>query len=56
MSDPNQPSTPAGWYPDGQGGQRWWDGTRWTEHTMPAPGATPPSPPAAPAQPERPAD
>lgn len=26
---------PAGWYPDphGQATQRWWDGTRWTEHT-----------------------
>ncbi|GAA1516148.1 DUF2510 domain-containing protein [Nocardioides humi] len=35
MSDPNQPATPAGWYPDGQGGQRWWDGTQWTEHTQP---------------------
>ncbi|CAN5469905.1 hypothetical protein BH10ACT5_BH10ACT5_02490 [soil metagenome] len=21
-----------GWYDDGQGKQRWWDGTRWTEH------------------------
>jgi hypothetical protein len=28
------PSTPAGWYPDpnAPGGQRWWDGTQWTEH------------------------
>ena len=51
MSDPNQPSTPAGWYPDGQGSQRWWDGTRWTEHTMPLPDATPPAP-AAPASPD----
>lgn len=38
-----QPSTavPAGWHPDpqGGGGQRWWDGTRWTEHTTPAAGA-----------------
>lgn len=24
-------STPAGWYDDGQGRQRWWDGTRWTD-------------------------
>lgn len=23
---------PAGWYPDGSGGQRWWDGQQWTEH------------------------
>lgn len=38
MSDPNQPTTPPGWYPDGQGGQRWWDGTQWTEHTQPAAG------------------
>jgi hypothetical protein len=22
----------AGWYDDGTGAQRWWDGTRWTEH------------------------
>ncbi len=28
-------STPPGWYPDGQGGQRWWDGNQWTEHTLP---------------------
>ena len=25
--------TPAGWYPDGQGGERWWDGAGWTDHT-----------------------
>jgi hypothetical protein len=54
MSDPNQPSAPAGWYPDGQGGQRWWDGTRWTEHTQPAQGAAPAAP-AAPAEPTPPA-
>lgn len=29
---PNEPNVPAGWYPDGQGSQRWWDGTQWTEH------------------------
>lgn len=28
--------TPAGWYPDGQGVTRWWDGTAWTEHTQEA--------------------
>ncbi len=26
---------PVGWYPDHAGQQRWWDGTRWTEHTQP---------------------
>ncbi|WP_396655053.1 DUF5067 domain-containing protein [Microbacterium sp.] len=25
-------STPAGWYDDGSGRQRWWDGTQWTDH------------------------
>ncbi|MCL2542516.1 MAG: DUF2510 domain-containing protein [Nocardioidaceae bacterium] len=49
MSDPNQPSVPAGWYPDGQGGQRWWDGSQWTEHTQPGGGQ-----PAAPEQPAAP--
>jgi Protein of unknown function (DUF2510) len=29
----------AGWYPDPSGGSqfRWWDGTRWTEHTWSQP-------------------
>jgi hypothetical protein len=32
------PPTPAGWYPDpdGSGGQRYWDGSAWTEHRAPA--------------------
>ncbi|MFT4188366.1 MAG: DUF2510 domain-containing protein [Aeromicrobium sp.] len=34
MTDSTQPV--AGWYPDGQGGQRWWDGAQWTEHTQAA--------------------
>ena len=34
--------TPAGWYPDGQGGQRWWDGTQW------GPVGQPPAPEAPP--------
>lgn len=55
MSDPNQPSIPAGWYPDGQGGQRWWDGSQWTEHTQPAQGAAPAAP-AEPAAPTPPVD
>lgn len=54
MSDPNQPSTPPGWYPDGQGGQRWWDGNRWTEHTQPGPGQGGPAAPQAPQSPQTP--
>lgn len=27
-------STPAGWYDDGSGRQRWWDGQRWTDHVQ----------------------
>jgi hypothetical protein len=26
-------SAPAGWYDDGNGRHRWWDGQSWTEHT-----------------------
>ena len=45
MTENSGRPAPAGWYPDGQGGVRWWDGERWTEHT--------PQPPAQPqAQPE----
>src|SRR5262245_32567420 len=45
------PPTPAGWYrdPDGSGGQRYWDGSVWTEHWSPAVPA--PAEPTAPAQP-----
>ena len=28
-------STPAGWYDDGQGRQRWWDGSQWTDSYQP---------------------
>lgn len=46
-------TTPAGWYDDGSGSLRWWDGQRWTAHTRTT--ATPPpvaeSAPTAPAVP-----
>jgi Protein of unknown function (DUF2510) len=41
MTDPSK--TPAGWYDDGSGNLRYWDGTAWTEHTAPGTGATQPS-------------
>jgi hypothetical protein len=39
-------STPAGWYPQDDGQQRYWDGTQWTEHFAPG-GATDVAPTAA---------
>ena len=42
--DAPTPITPAGWYDDGHGQLRWWDGQRWTDHTAPL------SRPAAPTQ------
>lgn len=39
-------TTPPGWYDDGHGALRWWDGTQWTEHVQ-----TPDPLPAAPAGP-----
>jgi hypothetical protein len=49
LQPPSPLPPPPGWYadPGGSGGQRWWDGTRWTEHVHRAVGA----PPAAPAAP-----
>lgn len=48
------PQTPAGWYPDPGGGpgQRYWDGSQWTDHyaapagqgAMPQPGYAPAGP------------
>ena len=29
-------NTPAGWYDDGQGALRWWDGNQWTKHAQPS--------------------
>ncbi len=26
------PLAPPGWYPDGAGGYRWWDGSSWFQH------------------------
>jgi uncharacterized protein len=34
MQRPPQGSPPAGWYPQ-SGGQRYWDGVQWTQHTAP---------------------
>lgn len=51
-------AAPAGWYPDGNGGQRYWDGSAWTEHTAPAADAaagTHADPAAAPAATDAPA-
>jgi len=40
-------STPAGWYPQADGRQRYWDGERWTEHFAPgAPAGANPTGPA----------
>ncbi|WP_323794161.1 DUF2510 domain-containing protein, partial [Nocardioides sp.] len=53
MSDSGS-GTPAGWYPDREGGQRWWDGTQWgpvgqppaaPEPTVAMPTGPPPSTP-----------
>lgn len=30
-------TTPAGWYDDGSGSRRWWDGHQWTDHVVAAP-------------------
>ena len=40
-------ATPPGWYDDGHGARRWWDGIEWTEHVQPA---APFTAPAAPVQ------
>ncbi len=43
-------TTPPGWYDDGHGANRWWDGTRWTEHVSGTDAAPPaPAAPVAPA-------
>jgi len=38
-------TTPPGWYDDGHGAMRWWDGTQWTEHVaQPDPEPSPDAP------------
>lgn len=39
--------TPAGWYPQPDGQQRYWDGEKWTEHVAPMATPTTPPPPAS---------
>jgi hypothetical protein len=41
MSD-QTPSPAPGWYPQGDGSQRYWDGQVWTEHIAPGQQQTPP--------------
>lgn len=39
MSDPTR--APAGWYEDGSGGRRYWDGDAWTQYVAPGPEVVP---------------
>jgi hypothetical protein len=43
---------PAGWYNQPDGTRRYWDGSRWTEHTAPPPGQQPLAPSPQPARPQ----
>lgn len=36
--------TPAGWYDDGTGGKRYWDGARWTDNAVPESASEPAQP------------
>jgi Protein of unknown function (DUF2510) len=47
MSD-STASVPPGWYDDGTGQRRWWDGTQWTDHfELPTAVAVPEATPVA---------
>jgi hypothetical protein len=35
VTETSAPRPPAGWYPDGAGQQRYWDGDTWTDHVAP---------------------
>jgi len=49
MTDPANTAAAPGWYPDGSGTQRWWDGRGWTDHVAaPAVAAAPYARPALP--------
>ncbi|MBW9111268.1 DUF2510 domain-containing protein [Microbacterium trichothecenolyticum] len=37
-------TTPPGWYDDGHGAMRWWDGAQWTEHVAQPDAETSPAP------------
>lgn len=50
MTDPN--TAPAGWYDDGSGRLRYWDGAAWTEHFAPLPEPAPAAEPVAEPAPE----
>lgn len=52
--DAPRPITPPGWYDDGHGQLRWYDGSQWTQHTAPLAQAGPPRMPQQPVAPPRP--
>ncbi len=43
-------TAPAGWYADGLGAVRWWDGAAWTSHVAPPPAPAVPAPVPVPVQ------
>jgi hypothetical protein len=46
------PTTPAGWYPTGDGQERWWDGNAWSQHHVRPQQQAPQQPPQP--QPQQP--